>query len=58
VALVRLEADGSLDQGFDGDSGVGNGVVNTGVSPWPTIGLAAAVQDDGRILVASPVISP
>ncbi|MCA9060270.1 MAG: hypothetical protein KDA85_17295, partial [Planctomycetaceae bacterium] len=46
-ALVRYNADGSLDTSFSSD-----GIVTTAVGSATDWGLSVAVQDDGRILVA------
>ncbi|MCJ2130715.1 Ig-like domain-containing protein, partial [Methylobacterium sp. E-045] len=47
-ALVRYNADGSLDTGFGG----GDGIVTTRVGPSSYYGYSVTVQADGRILVA------
>jgi uncharacterized delta-60 repeat protein len=46
-AIVRYNADGSLDTSFDGD-----GVVTTPVGSGNEYGRAIALQSDGKILVA------
>jgi len=45
--LARYNADGTLDTAFDGD-----GRVRTSVVPGSDFGVTAALQTDGRILVA------
>lgn len=52
IALVRLEANGSLDSSFDGNSGNGNGVVTVAVGSANDQGYAVAIQTDGQIVVA------
>ncbi|MCJ2129877.1 DUF4347 domain-containing protein, partial [Methylobacterium sp. E-045] len=47
-ALVRYNADGTLDTGFGG----GDGIVTTPVGPSSDFGYSVTVQADGRILVA------
>lgn len=50
--LARLNADGSLDDGFDGPGGGGNGRFLLTVGVNNDYGLAAAIQIDGKIVVA------
>lgn len=57
IAVVRLNADGSLDAGFDGDSGSGNGIVTTSVGGGNDFGYTALVQPDGMILIAGYFVS-
>ena len=52
IVLVRLEANGSLDLSFDGNSGNGNGVVTVAVGSANDQGYAVAIQTDGQIVVA------
>ncbi len=52
LVVVRYESNGSLDTGFDGNSGSGNGIVTTPVGTGNEIGYSVAVQPDGRIVVA------
>ncbi len=52
LAVVRYESNGSLDTGFDGNSGTGNGIVTTPVGTGNDIGYSVAIQRDGRIVVA------
>jgi len=47
VAVVRYNADGSLDSTFDGD-----GIVMTAVGNWRSAANALALLPDGRILIA------
>jgi uncharacterized delta-60 repeat protein len=47
-ALVRYNADGSLDTSF----GKGKGVVSTGINGYSELGIAMALQADGKIVVA------
>jgi uncharacterized delta-60 repeat protein len=58
-AVVRYNADGSLDDTFDGDSGTGNGIVITQVGSAGADGdnvgdeaHAVVLQTDGKIVVA------
>jgi uncharacterized delta-60 repeat protein len=58
-AVVRYNADGSLDTTFDGDSGTGNGIVTTSVGSDGADGdqigdeaRAVVIQSDGKIVVA------
>lgn len=51
IVVARYNADGSLDTGFDGNSGVSNGVVVTGVS-GSDFARAVAIQADGKIVAA------
>ena len=51
-AVARLMPDGKLDPDFDGDSGTGNGVVHTPVTPSSDMAKAVAVDKQGRIVVA------
>jgi len=46
-AVVRYNPDGSLDTSFDGD-----GMVTTKVGSFDDTGLSAAIQSDGKIVVA------
>lgn len=53
-ALVRYLADGTLDDGFDGDSGLGNGVVRATVGtevPLPSDAPAEMIIDSGGKIV-------
>lgn len=51
IALIRLDPDGSLDAGFDGD-----GILIDDVSAGgPDLAFRLALQSDGRILVAGEV---
>ena len=55
LAVVRFNEDGTLDQGFDGDSGSGNGVVTIASAPGGDSDIYAndvAIQDNGKIVVA------
>jgi uncharacterized delta-60 repeat protein len=52
IAVIRLETDGSLDLSFDGNSGVGNGVITTQVATGNDQAYAVAVQPDAKIVVA------
>ena len=51
-AVARLMPDGSLDPSFDGDSGNGNGIVKTPMTPSFDQPEAVAVDQQGRIVVA------
>ena len=51
-AVLRLNSDGTPDADFDGDSGAGDGIVTTVLGSGYSYGYAAAVQPDGKILVA------
>jgi uncharacterized delta-60 repeat protein len=56
-AVVRYNADGSLDDTFDGNSGTGNGIVTTAVGCSTSTGdfdeaHAVVIQPDGKIVVA------
>jgi uncharacterized delta-60 repeat protein len=50
--VVRLNADGSLDTGFDGPSGTGDGKVLLPIGTSTDIANALALQPDGKIVVA------
>jgi uncharacterized delta-60 repeat protein len=50
-AIVRLNADGTLDNTFDGDSGIGNGIVTTAFTSHASAS-AIGIQADGKIIVA------
>src|SRR3954454_11094638 len=50
--LARLMPDGSLDPGFDGDSGTGNGIVHTALTGAWDDPKAVMVDGQGRIVVA------
>jgi uncharacterized delta-60 repeat protein len=49
-AVVRYNTDGSLDTSFDTD-----GMETTTFSPWDAYGVSAAIQADGKILVAGNI---
>jgi uncharacterized delta-60 repeat protein len=51
-AVARLMPDGSLDPSFDGDSGNGNGIVKTPMTPSFDMPTGVAVDKLGRIVVA------
>jgi uncharacterized delta-60 repeat protein len=51
-ALARLMPDGKLDPGFDGDSGIANGIVHTALTPGTDMPIAVTVDKQGRIVVA------
>ena len=51
-AVARLMPDGSLDPSFDGDSGNGNGIVKTPMTPSFDNPKGVAVDQQGRIVVA------
>jgi len=51
-AVARLMPDGSLDPSFDGDSGNGNGIVKTPMTPSFDNPAGVAVDTQGRIVVA------
>jgi hypothetical protein len=51
-AVARLMPDGSLDPSFDGDSGAGNGIVKTPMTPSFDQPSGVAVDKLGRIVVA------
>jgi uncharacterized delta-60 repeat protein len=48
----RLMPDGKLDPDFDGDTGNGNGIVHTALTPSFDRAYAAAVDKQGRIVLA------
>jgi uncharacterized delta-60 repeat protein len=55
LAIARFNEDGTLDPGFDGDSGSGNGVVTIASAPGGDSDIYAndvAIQADGKIVVA------
>src|SRR5258708_23044898 len=54
IALVRYNADGSLDTVNFGS----NGIVRTAVPSVNAVGTAVAVQGDGKILVAGSTFDP
>jgi uncharacterized delta-60 repeat protein len=51
-AVARLMPDGSLDPSFDGDSGSGDGIVTTPMTPGFDQPAGVAVDQQGRIVVA------
>jgi uncharacterized delta-60 repeat protein len=51
-AVARLMPDGGLDPSFDGDSGTGNGIVTTPMTPSFDQPSGVAVDQQGRIVVA------
>jgi uncharacterized delta-60 repeat protein len=51
-AVARLMPDGSLDPSFDGDTGNGNGIVKTPMTPSFDNPTGVAVDPQGRIVVA------
>ena len=51
-AVARLMQDGSLDPSFDGDSGNGDGIVKTPMTPSFDQPAGVAVDKQGRIVVA------
>jgi uncharacterized delta-60 repeat protein len=51
-AVARLMPDGELDPSFDGDSGTGNGIVKTPMTPGFDQPAGVAVDQQGRIVVA------
>jgi uncharacterized delta-60 repeat protein len=53
IALVRYNADGSLDTAFGS-----SGIVRTAVPSLNTVGTAVVVQGDGKILVAGSTFDP
>lgn len=50
--VARLQTDGSLDASFDGPSGTGNGKFLLGISDGPAFAKSAALQPDGKIVLA------
>jgi uncharacterized delta-60 repeat protein len=56
VAVLRYNADGSLDTTFGG----GDGIVTTAIGPGgtPDAGLSLVLQPDGRIVIAGYATSP
>jgi uncharacterized delta-60 repeat protein/uncharacterized repeat protein (TIGR02543 family) len=51
--VIRYNSDGTLDDTFDGDTAMGNGIVETDVSPtYNDAAYAVAIQSDGKIVVA------
>ena len=65
-ALARYNADGTLDTGFgtpvsynnDGDVTARSGKVTTPIGSWDDVGLAVALQPDGKIVVAGDRRTP
>ena len=51
-AVARLLPDGKLDPDFDGDTGTGNGIVHTVVTPGNDMPSAVQIDKQGRIVVA------
>ncbi|MEJ7848342.1 MAG: LamG-like jellyroll fold domain-containing protein [Pyrinomonadaceae bacterium] len=51
-AVVRYEANGSLDTSFDGNSGNGNGIVTVAIGVGNEVGYGVAMQRDGKIVVS------
>lgn len=51
-AVVRYEANGSLDTSFDGNSGTGNGIVTVAIGAGNELGYGVAIQRDGKIVVS------
>ncbi|MCP4253896.1 MAG: DUF4347 domain-containing protein, partial [Candidatus Scalindua sp.] len=49
--LVRYNANGTLDDTFDGDTGNGNGIVTTDFSGTVDYSYSVVVQADGKIVV-------
>jgi uncharacterized delta-60 repeat protein len=52
VAVLRYDANGSLDPSFDGD-----GIATTAVGAGDDRGLAVALQSDGKIVVAGDAVT-
>ena len=52
IAVVRYNANGSLDTTFDGNSGIGNGIVTTAIGSGNDFGYAVAIQTNNKIVVA------
>lgn len=50
--VARLLPDGKLDPDFDGDTGTGNGIVHTVVTPGNDMPSAVQIDKQGRIVVA------
>ena len=56
TAVVRYDADGTLDESFDGDSGTGNGIVVIPASSEDDYAADVAVDSEGRIVLAGGLI--
>ncbi len=52
IVLIRLEANGSRDYSFNGNSGFGYGVIQTRVGTASDTVTSVAIQPDGRIIVS------
>jgi uncharacterized delta-60 repeat protein len=50
--VARFLSTGQIDQGFDGDTGIANGVVRTKLTPGVDMATSLAVDGQGRIVVA------
>jgi uncharacterized delta-60 repeat protein len=50
--VARVMPDGKLDPDFDGDTGNGNGIVHTPLTPSSDRAYAVAIDKQGRIVVA------
>lgn len=58
VVVIRLETNGLLDTDFDGNSGIGQGIVTTQVGTGNDFGYAVRIQPNGRILVSGYYSAP
>jgi uncharacterized delta-60 repeat protein len=50
--LARFLPNGAIDQGFDGDGGIGNGVVHADLTPGSDLPTSITVDGQGRIVLA------
>ena len=58
IVVVQLNADGTLDAAFDGNSGNGNGIVVTPVGAGNDQGYGVVIQPDALVVVAGYYTSP
>ena len=52
IVVVQLNANGELDETFDGVAGNGNGIVTVSIGSANDFGYGVAAQADGKIVVA------
>lgn len=50
ITVIRYNSDGTLDTGFDGNSGIGNGVVTTRIGSGNEHLYGVKIQTDGKIV--------
>jgi uncharacterized delta-60 repeat protein len=59
IVVLRVNADGTLDQGFGtADDGTPNGIVNISLGDGDDVARDVAVQPDGKIVVVGDSVSP